>query len=40
MSEMVSALKVGDPLIVRIEDYDPDQTRYDVSEIAFDLTVE
>lgn len=40
MSEMVSALKVGDPLIVRIEDYDPDQTSYDVSEIVFDLTVE
>lgn len=40
MSEMVSALKVGDPLIVRIEDYDSDQTSYDVSEIAFDLTVE
>lgn len=40
MSEMVSGLKVGDPLIVRIEDYDPDQTSYDVSKIAFDLTVE
>jgi len=40
MSEMVSALKVGDPLIVRIEDYDPEQTRYDVSEIVFDLTAE
>lgn len=40
MSEMVSQLKVGDPLIVRIEDYDPDKASYNVSEIVFDLTVE
>jgi len=40
MSDMVSQLKVGDPLIVRIEDYDPEKERYDVSEIAFDLTLE
>lgn len=40
LSDMVKGLKVGDSLIVRIEDYDPGKTSYNVSEIAFDLTVD
>lgn len=40
LNDMVKGLKVGDSLIVRIEDYDPGKTSYNVSEIAFDLTVD
>ena len=39
LSELADALKVGDPLIVRLEEYDQSRYHYDVREIAFDLTI-